>query len=343
MPKKLKIGVIYGGPSHERPVSLVTGKAICENLDKKKYEILPIEISKDGKFFLDTQYFLLLNEDNKQTSKNNELISVEKGLEYKNEKIDVAFIALHGTYGEDGCLQGMLELNNIKYTGSNVTASATAMNKAITAQIYKANGLDIPKYLDFTKREWGKDKAKILKTIKNQVKLPCVLKPVDQGSSFGVFLCKKTVDLEKIILKTFKYSNWIMAQEFIDGTEATCGVLEKNHESFALPPTEIVANAGEFYDYKSKYADGGSTHYCPARFDKKTTNKIQEIALKAHRALGCRGMSRTDVFVTPDKKIYLIETNTIPGMTPTSLLPEAAGKIGIKFSKMLDLIIKASL
>ena len=134
-----------------------------------------------------------------------------------------------------------------------------------------------------------------------------------------------------------------MAQKFIKGQEATCGVLKKNGQLTALPPTHILPNLGKFYDYKSKYSSGGSTHICPADFTPEINTQIQKLAILAHKALGCRGMSRTDIFVGEDKKLYIIETNTIPGMTPTSLFPQAAAKAGISFPQMLDYIIKASL
>ena len=134
-----------------------------------------------------------------------------------------------------------------------------------------------------------------------------------------------------------------MVQKFIKGREATCGVLEQSGSPFPLPPTEIIANAGEFYDYKSKYSKGGSTHICPANFEEHINEQIQTLAVQAHIALGCAGMSRTDIMVGDDGKLYVLETNTIPGMTPTSLFPEAAGKAGINFMKMLDVIIKAAI
>jgi D-alanine-D-alanine ligase len=342
MAKKIRVGVLMGGPAAEREISLVTGKAVCENLDKKKYEVLPIEMSKKGQLFLNNKYYFKLNNYNKKTKVNKELISLENKVGSKN-KIDMIFIAMHGPYGEDGCVQGMLESLGIKYTGSGVLASAIGMNKAKAAEIYQQNNLTTPKYVDFTNKEWKQNKQRLIKEIKNKIKFPLVIKPVDQGSSVGTYLVKKEKDLANKINSSFLYSKWIMAQKFIKGREMTCGVIEKNGENIATPVTEIIANAGEFYDLASKYDAGGSTHVCPAKISTSITKKIQDIALKAHRTLGCRGMSRTDVFVGNDKKLYVIETNTIPGMTPTSLLPEAVGKMGIDFTKMLDLIIKASL
>ncbi|NQU83830.1 MAG: D-alanine--D-alanine ligase [Parcubacteria group bacterium] len=343
MSKKLKIGVLMGGPSAEREISLLTGKAICKNLDKKKYQVLPIEMTKKGELLADKQYFLEKNKLPLELGSKVLIPTLQSDLNKSKEGVDLVFIAMHGPIGEDGCIQGMLESMGIPYTGSGVLPSVLAMNKAKSAEIYKQNGLLTPDYFDFTKKEWQKSRGEIIKKIKTKIKIPIIIKPVDQGSSVGIYLVKQEKDLANAVDSSFLTSNWIMAQEFIDGDESTCGILEKNGEPFATPVTKIIANKGDFYDLASKYDDGGSTHICPAPFNKNITKKIQEIALKAHRILGCRGMSRTDVFVSKDKKLYVIETNTIPGMTSVSLLPEAAGKMGIDFFEMLDLIIKASI
>lgn len=345
MTKKIKVGVIYGGPSSEREVSLITGKAICENLDTKKYLVNEIEMDKQSQFWL-------------KEKKGRRLVDF---VNKDRKKFDIIFIALHGAPGEDGSLQGMFDTLGIKYTGCGVLASALAMNKVYAAQIYIINGLPHPEFIHLKKDGWKNYKKDILKDATKNIGYPAVVKPVDQGSAVGVSIVKNEKDLIATIDKTIKKFPWLMVQKFIKGQEATCGVLEKKGEIFALPPTHIVANAGEFYDYKSKYSKGGSTHICPADFSSETNEQLQHLALLAHKSLQCRGMSRTDIFVADEeekgcdcedkqhknthnhKKLYIIETNTIPGMTPTSLLPEAASKAGIKFNEMLDLIIKASL
>ncbi len=317
-----------GGPSAEREVSLVTGKAVFDNLDRKKYLPSLVEMSKDG-------YFWLVQENGKRR---------KLDLQNKDRKIfDIIFIALHGSPGEDGGVQGMLESLKIKYTGPGVLASALAMNKVFSAQIYFANGLPYPEFIHFTKDGWKREAGKITEEIENKISFPLVIKPVDQGSAVGVSIIKNKVELKKSIDKTVKLFPWLMAQKFIKGREATCSVLEKNGEITALPPTHILPKLGKFYNYKSKYQLGGSTHICPADFSSKINSQIQTLAILAHKALGCRGMSRTDIFVNDNAKLYIIETNTIPGMTPTSLFPEAAARAGVSFSLMLDYIISASI
>jgi D-alanine-D-alanine ligase len=253
------------------------------------------------------------------------------------------FIAAHGTPGEDGTVQGMLQLLGIRYTGPNTLASAIAMNKVRTADIYRSAGIATPEFVHFTKKEWQKNKAVLSAKIETTIGFPAVIKPVDQGSAVGVEIPKNKQELEAGIARVLKKFSWLMVQQYIRGQEATCGVIEKRGVPFALPPTHILPNYGEFYDYVSKYKTGGSTHVCPADFDDAVNAKIQDVAIKAHQALWCTGMSRTDIFVDEESKVWAIETNTIPGMTPTSLLPEAAAKGGISFPEMLDLIILASL
>lgn len=321
--KKLKVAVLMGGPSAEREVSLVTGKAVFDNLDRTKYLPALVEMTKEGYFFAGKKLIDLQNKNRK--------------------KFDTIFIALHGSPGEDGGVQGILESLNIKYTGSGVLASALAMNKVFAGQIYFANGLPYPDFIHFKKDGWKHYADKVINDAISKLGFPMVIKPVDQGSAVGVSIVKSHADLEKTINKTIKDFSWLMAQKFIKGQEATCGVLEINGKVKALPPTHILPNLGEFYDYKSKYSTGGSTHICPADFGDTINEQIQNLAIMAHKALACRGMSRTDIFVGDDKKFYILETNTIPGMTPTSLFPEAAAKAGIDFSTMLDYIIKASL
>lgn len=325
--KKLKIAVLVGGPSLEREVSFVTGKAIFDNLDRKKYTVSLVEMTKEGHFFVT---------ENK----------VKKVIDFQNKdknKFDLIFIAMHGTPGEDGTIQGMFEVLKIKYTGPNTLSSALCMNKIYSAQIYFANGLPYPDFINFKKDGWKNSKEKILDDVNKKIGYPAVIKPVDQGSAVGVSVVRNKEELKNTVDKTIKKFPWLIAQKFIKGQEATCGVIEIDGKLFPLPPTRILPRLGKFYDYKSKYKKGGSTHICPADFSPEVNLAIQDLTLKAHIALGCRGMSRTDIFVGDDKKLYILETNTIPGMTPTSLFPEAAVKAGINFPKMLDCIIKASL
>ncbi len=326
MKRRLKIGVVMGGPSAEREISFLTGRAVAFNLDRKKYSVSIVEMTREGRFFL-------------VQNKKERLLDLQN----KDRKLfDLIFIALHGPIGEDGSLQGMFEVWGIRYTGSGVLASALAMNKVAAADVYRAHNLPTPPFIDFTKESWKKERALLLKRIIKEIKYPLVLKPADQGSAVGVAVIKSEAKLIAAVNKTINSFSHLMAQKFITGEETTCGVLERRGEPFALPPTHILPKLGKFYDYSSKYKVGGSTHICPADFSAAVNAKLQELAVMAHRALGCRGVSRTDIFVAADGNFYVLETNTIPGMTATSLFPEAATQAGISFSRMLDLIIAAS-
>ncbi len=325
--KKLKVAVLYGGSSSEREVSLVTGQAVFENLDRKKYIPSLVEMTTDN-------HFVLKNKNKK----------VFLDFANKDRKhFDVVFIALHGSPGEDGTVQGMFEAFGIRYTGPNTLSSALCMNKVYAGLTYYSWHLPHPAFIDITAKNWKSNQKEMLSAINANVGYPCVVKPADQGSAVGVSIVKTEDDLKKAVGRTIKKFPWLLAQKFIKGQEATCGVLEKKGEVFALPPTHILPQVGKFYDYKSKYSAGGSKHICPADFPEEINKAMQDMALIAHKALGCRGMSRTDFFYGDDGKVYIIETNTIPGMTGTSLLPEAAGKAGITFPKMLDMIIASAL
>lgn len=300
--KKIKVAVILGGISSEREISLVTGQAVIDNLDREKYNISRYDPKTD----------------------------LAKLIQDKN-KIDVAFIALHGPFGEDGTIQGFLELLAIPYTFSGVLASALAMDKHQSMEIYKAAGIPTPKHILVTNPN---DKI--------STNLPVVVKPNRSGSSVAITIVKDKKDLAPAIKKALKEDREVLVEEYLQGKEITVATLG-NENPQALPVIEIVPNLGEFYDYDSKYKSGGSTHHLPARISRGETKLAQKLAIKAHQALGCRGAARTDFILTSKGGPIALETNTIPGMTPTSLLPEAAKSAGIPFPKLLDKLIELAL
>ena len=317
MERKIKVLVLSGGPSNEHEVSLASGKNVFLALNRKKYDSALYIISKRG------------NPDK----------SVLRAA--KRCAPDLVFIALHGAYGEDGKVQKMLDKISIPYTGSGSLSSVLAMDKLKSAGLFRKHGLTVPRVLN----------------LRAKLKFPFVVKPVDSGSSVGVSIVTNPRVLSAAIESARKVSRRIMAQEYIKGREVTCGILENsNGKPFALPPTEILPNKGSFFDYRSKYIAGASREVTPARFSLKIIKAIQNNALIAHKSLGCRGVSRTDMIIqiTNDKllitnggrkrfKIYVLETNTIPGMTKTSLLPQGAKAAGISFPLLLDALIKAAL
>jgi len=274
------------------------------------------------------------------------LVPVETGRaldQLKSERsAEVVFIAIHGRYGEDGIVQGFLELAGVPYTGSDVLASALAMDKLKSYELFGFHGLKVPRYIHFSHTQWKKEK--IANKIKEQLEFPCVVKPSNCGSSVGITIVREIEDLEKAIGLASSYSANILAQEYIFGSEVTCAVLDEggDKEPIALPPTQIIPQESEFFDYHAKYTAGATEEITPPRLPAEIIQNIQAIALKAHRIIGCSGMSRTDMIVGDDD-IYVLETNTIPGMTETSLYPQAAAAVGISFPELLDKIIQAAL
>ena len=311
--KKLNLVVLMGGPSAEHDVSLATGKVILSALDKEKYNPIPVVVPKDGQWTLPPE-------------------------------ADVVFIAMHGAYGEDGTVQGFLESARVPYTGSGILASALAMDKLKSNEIFAFHGLKVPEYISFSKKEWAKNKSEITAEIKEKVSLPCVIKPSNCGSSVGIAIVKKIEDLENAVQSAFSYGDIVLAQKYISGTEVTCAILDEGveKEPVALPPTQIIPKGSAFFDYRAKYTPGATEEITPPRLAQDIIKKIQENALKAHKILGCSGMSRTDMIVSGEN-ILILETNTIPGMTETSLYPQAAAAVGISFPELLDKIILSAI
>lgn len=319
MAKPLRILVVCGGPSSERVVSLRTAQMVIKNLDPKKYRPVLVTIQKNGTWkFGSLERSLALYDAIKK------IVAL---------KIDFVLIAMHGMFGEDGRMQALLEWMGLPYWGSGVLSSALAMDKHAANIAYERDGLRVPRYEVLRKGDAATFK----------IALPVVVKPVDGGSSVGVTIVRSKKELNKAFRDAFRESDRVMVQEYIQGREFTCGILENERgRAFALPPTEIVPKRSSFFDYRAKYEAGGSDEITPARLSSAKLKELQRLALQAHNILGCAGMSRSD-FILKGQKFYLLETNTIPGMTGESLLPKAAQVVGIDFPKLLDIVIASGL
>jgi D-alanine-D-alanine ligase len=333
--EKLNIIILMGGPSAEHEVSLATGGKILNALDKNKYNLKPITITKDGKWMLPPAEIKLLDYIEKRNKKDIVLLENEEVVDrLKGEKsVDVAIIAMHGTYGEDGTIQGLLELANIPYTGSDVMTSALAINKDMTKRTLRSEGILMPGHIILEKDYSAEDFKRI--------NLPFIVKPNKQGSSVGITIVKNKKQISSALKKAFQFDSKIMLEEYLDGQEITAAVLG-NKNLIALPLIEIRPKISDYFDYRAKYEIGGSEEICPAPISKALTKKIQDIALKVHKILECRGVTRSD-FILKDGKPYFLEINTIPGMTETSLVPQAAAKAGITFSKLMDKLVELAL
>lgn len=249
---------------------------------------------------------------------------------------DLAFLALHGKWGEDGHIQALLENWGIAYTGCGLLASALAMDKIKTKEIYLANNIPTPPYRVIWKCDFSGD---ALVNVACELGFPLVIKDPLGGSSIGIGIAKDIDEAEKIAQDLFKDSNRLLCEKFIAGLEASCGFIEGEK---ALPPTEMRMTTREYFDFEAKY-NGECQEVTPAEFEPELTSRIQELAKNAHYALGGAGYSRTDVRITKDGELFAIETNTLPGMTPTSILPAQAACNGITYSQLIDLIINKSL
>ncbi len=302
---KKTIALLSGGISSEREVSLKSGEQVFQALDKAKYDVRRYDPQTDLP----------------------RLVS-EAG------RIDAALIILHGPYGEDGTVQGLLELLDIPYQGAGVLASALCMNKLAAKQLYERAGLPVPSYTVV-----GRSNRETDEQIIEKLGLPLVVKPVEGGSSIGMSIVHKAEELSQAIETAFEQDAAALIEAFIDGVEITGSVLG-NDDPRGLPLIEIIPDKRHpFFDYNAKYTAGETQEICPARISRELTEKAQSYACRAHQALFCKGYSRTDMMLRGED-FFVLETNTIPGMTPTSLFPQAAQTAGISFSQLLDQLIE---
>ncbi len=306
---KIRVALLAGGASGEREVSLAGAAGFEEAINRDRYEVFRYDPKTDlGR------------------------LSREAG------NIDVAFILLHGIHGEDGTVQGFLDLLGIPYQGSGVLGSALAIDKNMSKILYRLNGLPVARW-DMARPEDGDDPARLLQSIG----CPVVVKPAREGSSLGMSVARNSDELRDGIRLAYKHDSQVMVEAFVSGREITVGVLG-NEELIPLPLVEIIPGEEfSFFDYTAKYQEGASREVCPAEVSADVTALAQKYAIRAHQILQLRGCSRTDMMLAADGSLYLLETNTIPGMTPTSLLPQAAEKFGLNFTELIDRLLQLAL
>ncbi len=306
--KKIRLALIAGGTSGEREVSLKGAAGVEQALDREKYEVIRYDPATDL-----------------------------PRLAAEAADLDVAFILLHGLHGEDGTMQGFLDLLGVPYQGAGVLGSALAMDKNLAKTLYRQHGLPVAEW-EMAGPEDLADPGRIL----DRLRLPLVIKPVRQGSSIGMSIVREAGELVPALATAFEHDSEVMVEEFVRGREITVGVLG-NRELEPLPVVEIIPDSRfEFFDYEAKYKEGATREICPAGIDDAVRDLAWQYALTAHRALRLRGYSRTDMIIT-DQGLCLLETNTIPGMTPTSLLPRAAAAAGYSFPALLDRLVGLAL
>lgn len=306
-PTKCNVALLCGGTSGERDISLASGEGAFAALVEAGFSVTKYDPSSrtDLKALIDGSY-------------------------------DVAFLALHGRGGEDGQIQGFLELIGLPYTGSGIRASATAIDKSAAKVFYQSAGILTAPSITI----W-RDQPYSISEIVSTVSEHCVIKAATEGSSLGVFIVEGAKDIEEAIVEAFKYDDHILIEQYISGTELTVAVLDDG-DPFALPIIEIVPQ-NDSYDFDSKYQPGGSEHICPARLSETVSEEIKAAAVAAHKALGCEGVSRSDFILDEAGRFWILETNTIPGMTATSLLPDAARVYGLSFPELCVFLVKSAL
>lgn len=305
-----RIGVLMGGQSSEREVSLRTGAAVHQALCRRGYDAIAIDVGSN------------LSQD------------------LRDHKVAIAFLALHGPGGEDGAIQGFLETVGIPYTGSGVQASAVGMHKATTKTILAAHGIPVPEGV-VVRRGDRTTRARALKTAK--LRLPVVVKPASEGSTIGVTIVRKPAQWTEALTLAHRYDRDAVVEAYIPGHEVTVSLLGRSGDQpLVLPAVQIVAPGG-FYDFSAKYEKGKTQYLCPAPLAAEVTRLIRALALRTYQVMGCAGAVRVDFRITPRGRPYVLEINTVPGMTETSLLPMAAAKAGIDYDDLTERILSSAL
>ncbi len=333
---RLRIAVLHGGPSSEHDISVWSSRGVLQTLRESGHETLAVFVDRGGRWHLTPEG------DSGQT--------VGEGVDFLNAiaqlrgNIDLCFLGFHGNFGEDGKVQALLELAGLRYTGSGVMASALAIDKTTTRRVYRGVGLPIASATELHTADLRAPGAVALaaKALVTELGLPVVVKVPTGGSSVGVEIPRTEEDLIASLERLSKDSPTLLCEQFISGVEITAAVLERDDGTLeALPIVEIVPKSA-FFDYEAKYQTGGSEEIVPARISAEATAQAQRNGIAAHKALGCAGYSRTDQILRPDGSLVLLETNTLPGLTPASLLPKGAAAVGLTYAALLHRVIAAA-
>jgi D-alanine-D-alanine ligase len=335
-----KVFAFMGGPCTEHSVSLVSGAGMVRALDIHKYDVHPVLIAQNGEWTWSSKPLTPYQSQNFSV---NFFAGAENGMQKKIrpsleelKPMDIALIALHGRFGEDGHIQAMLDYAEIPYTGSGMLSSALAMDKIKSKEIYRANNIPTADFRIWQRETFSKE---LIEETFKSLGSPLVVKDPLGGSSLDMGFAKNVEEAGKLCEKLFEKSNRLLAEQFVSGEEASCGYIEG---CVPLPPTEIRMTTREYFDFDAKY-NGEVLEITPAEFSESLTKEIQNLARKAHIALDCAVYSRTDIRIGKDGKLFVLETNTLPGMTPTSFIPQQAKHIGLDYSALVEFLIEKSL
>lgn len=341
--KKIRVAVICGGTSSEREISLKSGQQALKHLDHSRYEPQLVEIATNGRWFLkDTGTPLRI--DITRPGEAGLVPMPPSSVQASPDKpFDVAFIALHGQFGEDGRIQALFDLLKVPYTGSGVLASALCMNKTQARDLVSGLGIKVPNGLLLHKRNLP-PQDELEDRIEKEIGFPCIVKPNASGSSIGISLVRSRAALAEALDSSLREDASVLIEQYIEGREITCGVLGNasiGGELTALPPVEIIPD-GDFFDYRAKYDSALTKELCPAVLEPELEKEVMRCAIKIHERIGCDGLSRSD-FILRDSMFYYLETNTIPGLTEQSLCPKEAAAAGMTFAEFLGKQIELAL
>lgn len=351
--KKLRIGILFGGRSGEHAVSLLSAASVIAAMDKNKYEIIPVGITEDGQWLAEGDPLRCLQK--KEIPGNCSFTSLvtdpfspglillsKQGQGREFIPLDAVFPVLHGPYGEDGTIQGLLELVNLPYIGAGVLSSAVAMDKVFMKVLFRYHGLPVGDFISCKAFQWVRDRQPIIKMIEEKLGYPCFIKPANLGSSVGISKASDQGSLLQGIEEAFNYDHKVVVEAFIKGREIECSVLG-HHEPISSVPGEIIPGA-DFYDYKAKYLDESSRLIIPAPLEPEAEEKIKHYAVLAFQAVECSGLGRVDFFYDEkEKKIFVNEINTIPGFTSISMYPKLWEKSGLPYGALIDRLIEIAL
>jgi D-alanine-D-alanine ligase len=303
---KLRVAVLMGGRSSEHEVSLDSARSVIEGLDPERYEVVPMEIPREGPWLLDAN---------------------------EASRLDVVFPVLHGPFGEDGAVQGLLELAGVAYVGAGVAGSALAMDKDLFKAVMRDKGIPVARSVTFRAGD---------STAESPIGVPCVVKPARLGSSVGISMVRSGADFPAALELAFAHDEKVLVEDLLKGVEVECSVLG-NADPIASVPGEIVPLASDWYDYEAKYAEGGMELIVPPRVSAESMSRVQELAIAAFVASDCEGMARVDFFVRPDGEVVVNELNTIPGFTATSVYAKLFEASGIPYPELLDRLVALAL
>lgn len=358
---KTRVGILYGGKSPEHNVSLSTAMAVMNAMDKNKFDVIPIYITTEGQwikgerltgtitevkqlqFQSDAKAMIpvALNQVPVLADDKNRHPSEMDANKESETAIDVIFPLLHGPNGEDGTVQGLLEILNIPYVGNGVLASAVGMDKVVMKNLFAQAGLRQAKYVAFTKRDWSKDEEAAYDQVERKLGYPCFVKPANAGSSVGITKCKQRADLKTAFIEAFKYDRKIIVEEAIVGREIEIGVIG-NDEPICSVVGEIIPKK-EFYDYQAKYEDGNTELIIPAQVTEEQYETIKQMAITAFKALDLSGLVRADFFLAEDGTVYINEINTMPGFTPYSMFPLLWKHSGVSYPELIERLIQLAI